>query len=145
MTIEQGLHVLDDLYKFCQEHNVYGQVTFTGGNPLLYPHFMTLYKEAVDRGFLIGVLGNPMDRSYIEEMVAIQTPEFYQVSLEGLQEHNDYIRGAGHYEQTIRFLELLKEATIEVVQGEEYSAIHIRAASSVRLVDDVMDDTPVDY
>ena len=112
MSIEQGLHVLDDLYTFCQEHNVYGQVTFTGGNPLLYPHFMTLYKEAVDRGFLIGVLGNPMDRSYIEEMVAIQTPEFYQVSLEGLQEHNDYIRGAGHYEQTIGFLEILKELNI---------------------------------
>lgn len=112
MTVEQGLHVLDDLYTFCQQHNVYGQVTFTGGNPLLYPHFMTLYREAVERGFLTGVLGNPMDRSYIEEMVAIQTPEFYQVSLEGLQEHNDYIRGVGHYEHTISFLQLLKELNV---------------------------------
>jgi segregation and condensation protein A len=33
-------------------------------------------------------------------------------------------------------LELLRESVIEVVQGEEFSAIHIRAASSVRLVDD---------
>lgn len=112
MTIDQGLHVLDDLYNFCQQHNVYAQVTFTGGNPLLYPHFMTLYREAVERGFLVGVLGNPMDRSYIEEMIAIQKPEFYQVSLEGLQEHNDYIRGAGHYEGTISFLQLLKELNV---------------------------------
>jgi segregation and condensation protein A len=54
----------------------------------------------------------------------------------------------GRHGVTVTFLailELLKEATIEVVQGEEYSAIHIRAASSVRLVGDDMDDTPLDY
>jgi segregation and condensation protein A len=36
----------------------------------------------------------------------------------------------------IAILELLKETVIEVVQGEEYSALHVRAASSVRLVSD---------
>ena len=36
----------------------------------------------------------------------------------------------------IAILELLREAVIEVVQAEEYSALHIRAASSVRLVSD---------
>ena len=54
----------------------------------------------------------------------------------------------GRHGVTVTFLailELLKEATIEVVQGEEYSAIHVRVASSVRLVGDDMDDTPVDY
>lgn len=54
----------------------------------------------------------------------------------------------GRHGVTVTFLailELLKEATIEVVQGEEYSAIHIRAASSVRLVSDDMNDTPLDY
>jgi len=54
----------------------------------------------------------------------------------------------GRHGVTVTFLailELLKEATIEVVQGEEYSAIHIRAASSVRLVGDDVDDTPLNY
>ena len=36
----------------------------------------------------------------------------------------------------IAILELLRESVIEVVQAEEYSAIHVRAASSVRLVAD---------
>ena len=36
----------------------------------------------------------------------------------------------------IAILELLREAVIEVVQAEEYTAIHVRAASSVRLVSD---------
>lgn len=39
-------------------------------------------------------------------------PEFYQVSLEGLQEHNDYIRGQKHFERVIAFLEVLKEMNI---------------------------------
>lgn len=36
----------------------------------------------------------------------------------------------------IAILELLRESVIEVVQAEEFSAIHVRAASSVRLVSD---------
>lgn len=112
MTIEQGIHVLDDFYRFCHEHNVYGQVSFTGGNPMLSPHFYTFYQEAVDRGFLTALLGNPMAGTYLEKMVAIRMPEFYQVSLEGLREHNDYIRGAGHFDRVMAFLQLLREMDI---------------------------------
>jgi selenobiotic family peptide radical SAM maturase len=109
MTIKQGIQVLDDLYRFCQEHNVYGQVSFTGGNPFLSPHFFTLYREAAERGFLTAVLGNPIERADLERMLAIQMVEFYQISLEGLPEHNDYIRGAGHFARSLGFLKLLRE------------------------------------
>ncbi|MDP3695609.1 MAG: thio(seleno)oxazole modification radical SAM maturase SbtM, partial [Desulfocapsaceae bacterium] len=109
MDLLQGIRVLDDLYDFCHAHYVYTQVTFTGGNPLLYPHFNALYKEAADRGFMTAILGNPMPRKRIEEILALQKPEFYQVSLEGLREQNDFIRGAGHFERTLDFLDLLRE------------------------------------
>jgi len=36
----------------------------------------------------------------------------------------------------IAILELLKEALVEVVQADEYAPLHVRAASSVRLVED---------
>jgi selenobiotic family peptide radical SAM maturase len=109
MTLKQALGVLDDLYDFCQEHHVFGQVSFSGGNPMLYPHFDRLYREAADRGFMTAVLGNPMPRNRIERMLAVQKPEFYQVSLEGLKAHNDFIRGPGHYDRVIEFLKLLGE------------------------------------
>ena len=109
MDLLQGIKVLDDLYDFSQTHHVFTQVTFTGGNPLLYPHFNTLYKEAADRGFMTAILGNPMPQKRIEEITALQMPEFYQVSLEGLRVHNDYIRGAGHFDRTLDFLDLLRE------------------------------------
>ncbi len=112
MSLDQGIHVLNELYDFSQDHNVHAQVTFTGGNPLLYPSFNTLYQEAADRGFMTAILGNPTDRDFIEPLLKIQKPEFYQVSLEGLVQHNDYIRGSGHFDRVITFLHLLKELDI---------------------------------
>ena len=109
MTLEQALGVLDDLYDFCRAHNVFGQVSFSGGNPMLYLHFDRLYSEAADRGFMTAVLGNPMPRNRIKRMLAVQKPEFYQISLEGLKAHNDFIRGSGHYDRVLDFLKLLGE------------------------------------
>lgn len=112
LGLSQAIRVLDDLYEFCQQNHVFTQVTFTGGNPLLYPHFNELYREAADRGFMTAILGNPMPRHRIEEMLAIQKPEFYQVSLEGLREHTDYIRGHGHFDRVFKFLDVLKELNV---------------------------------
>ncbi|MDH4318194.1 MAG: thio(seleno)oxazole modification radical SAM maturase SbtM [Desulfobulbaceae bacterium] len=109
MEPDQCIRVLDDLYVFCRQHHVFTQVTFTGGNPLLYPHFNRIYLEAVDRGFITAILGNPMPEKRIKEMCAIRKPEFYQVSLEGLREHNDFIRGRGHFDRVLEFLEVLRD------------------------------------
>ncbi len=112
LKLEQGLGILDDLRAFCRSRNVRGHVTFTGGNPLLYPHFLELYRAAAERGFGLALLGNPAPRKRIEELIEIQRPDFFQVSLEGLQEHNDTIRGAGHFERIIDFLDLLRDLDV---------------------------------
>ncbi len=112
MELAQAIHVLDELYAFSQAHHVHAQVSFSGGNPMLYPHFYEVYHEAADRGFLTAILGNPMEEHYIERLVAIKHPEFYQVSLEGLLDHNDSIRGSGHYHRVLTFLQLLHKYRI---------------------------------
>ncbi len=109
VEFDQALAILEDFRAFCQEHHVYGQVTFTGGNPLLYPRFTELYQAASECGFQLAILGNPDSRQVIEELQTIQPLEFFQVSLEGLKEHNDHIRGDGHFERIMEFLEVLKE------------------------------------
>ena len=112
LKLEQAIAILDDFRKFCLDRNVSGQISFTGGNPLLYPHFLELYREAADRDLGIAILGNPAPRSQIEALQAIEQPVFYQVSLEGLAEHNDMIRGAGHFERVMDFLDVLKALDI---------------------------------
>lgn len=112
LSLQQELSVLDDFAEFCTSRNVHGQVTFTGGNPLLHPDFEKLYREAAERGFTIAILGNPASREEIERLNAIQPLAFYQVSLEGLEEHNDFMRGGGHFKRVLTFLDLLRELNV---------------------------------
>ena len=112
LTLEQGIVILDQFREFVLDQNVHGQVTFTGGNPLLYEYFQELYKEAAKRNFTIAILGNPTDKETVQALQDIQPLSFYQVSLEGLPEHNDSIRGAGHFERIMEFLEILDDLSI---------------------------------
>jgi selenobiotic family peptide radical SAM maturase len=106
---EKAIGILDDLRDFCRRRFVGGHVSFTGGNPLMHPHFFELYRAAAERGFTMSVLGNPSAREEIEKIVAIEQPYLFQVSLEGLEEHNDAIRGKGHFRRVMEFLPLLRE------------------------------------
>jgi len=112
LSFQQEIAILDDLEEFCISHNVHGQVTFTGGNPLLHPYFEQLYKEASDRGLSTAILGNPASRAQIERLKTVQPPAFYQVSLEGLEDHNDYMRGEGHFKKVLAFLDVLRELNV---------------------------------
>ncbi len=112
VTIEEAWDVLDQFYDFCQDRHVFGQISFTGGNPLMHPLFLDIYKAAADRGFMTAILGNATTPEKLTEICATQKPEFYQVSLEGLKEHNDYIRGAGYFDRVMHFLDDLKAADI---------------------------------
>jgi len=113
LTLEAGIAILDDLVAFCANRHVRGQVSFSGGNPLLYPHFFDLYRAASERGFVTAILGNPAPREQLEQIVEIQKPSHYQVSLEGLEKYNDYIRGYGNYRNVMTFLPLLHDLGIE--------------------------------
>lgn len=112
VTLNTGEDILNQFYEFCKQYNVAGQVSFTGGNPLLHPHFLELYRAARERGLMTAILGNPVTRDTLERIIDIQMPEFFQVSLEGLSKHNDYIRGEGYFDRVIRFLEVLKDLDI---------------------------------
>jgi selenobiotic family peptide radical SAM maturase len=112
LKLTQAMKILEDLYTFCKSRNVRGQVSFSGGNPLLYPRFMELYRAASDLGFALAILGNPAPRTKIERIVAVEPPAFYQVSLEGLQRHNDEMRGPGHYGRVMTFLDALRDLRI---------------------------------
>jgi selenobiotic family peptide radical SAM maturase len=108
LGFEKALDILDQMYDFCRDRYVQGVISFTGGNPLLYPRFIDLYREAHDRGFSLAILGNPAPKRIIEDLLLIRMPDFIQVSLEGLEAHNDSIRGMGHFKSTMSFLKNMR-------------------------------------
>ncbi len=105
----RALSLMQELRDFCWDRFIQPQVSFSGGNPLLHPSFFDLYQAAADRGLVIAILGNATERENIERIMAIQRPVYYQVSLEGLEEHNDEIRGSGNFRRTVDFLQMLTE------------------------------------
>lgn len=96
--------ILDDLLAFCSRRRVKPHVSLSGGNPLLYPGFLDIWSRLQRDGLRATILGNPIPRETIAQILRIGRPAYYQVSLEGLQEHNDTIRGAGHFARTLAFL-----------------------------------------
>lgn len=112
IALDQGVRLLDQMRDFCLNHNVYGQVSFSGGNPFLHPDFFALYRAAVERNLMVGILGNPVSKERLQNLIAIEPPAFYQVSLEGLKDHNDEIRGAGSFEAVVSFLQILQNSQV---------------------------------
>ncbi|MBD3426830.1 MAG: selenobiotic family peptide radical SAM maturase [Candidatus Omnitrophica bacterium] len=107
LSLEDAKRILADMDRFCGKNRVSGHVCFTGGNPFMYPHFHRVYAEAAERGFSTSILGNPVGEDELVKLNSVQVPEYFQVSLEGLEEHNDYMRGDGHFLRTLQFLDLL--------------------------------------
>ena len=108
VDLARGLETLDQLRAFCLRHQVGGHVTFTGGNPFMHPDFFDLYQAARDRNLSLAILGNPVTEGELDALLQIARPAFFQVSLEGLEEHNDSIRGRGNFSAILDFLDLLR-------------------------------------
>lgn len=113
LRLEESLSILESFAAFCRRHRMHGEATLSGGNPLFYPWFMELYEAVASKGMTISILGNPVDRHTLESLCAIQKPDHFQVSLEGLREQNDRIRGEGYFDRVMSFLPLLRELDIE--------------------------------
>lgn len=100
----EAFRLFDQLQQFCRRRRVQPRLCLTGGDPLRHPAFWDLYAAAAGARIGVSVLGNPTDGGTIERLLAICPPAFYQVSLEGLELHNDEMRGPGHFAQTMAFL-----------------------------------------
>jgi len=104
LSLLESLRVVEGLKSFCAERRVRPHLSLSGGDPLLYPHFHELYRKLAADSISVSILGNPVEYEVLAELASLRRPVFYQVSLEGLKAHNDFIRGAGHYERVRKFL-----------------------------------------
>ena|ERR1700690_2102759 len=113
LGLAEAERILGDFLSFCRARRVNGQFCLTGGNPFLYPHFLPVYRAAAASGCPISILGNPVPEEQLAEVIAIRRPLYYQVSLEGLREYNDHIRGQGHFQRVLDFLPVLRRRKVK--------------------------------
>lgn len=108
-AFEQAMRILDDFRGFCRKRRVAPHVCLSGGDPFRYSHFWELYREIDAANLHVSLLANPIEPAEIDRLVAIRPPVYYQVSLEGLREHNDQMRGQGHFDRTLAFLDAARD------------------------------------
>jgi selenobiotic family peptide radical SAM maturase len=104
MDLPQSLDVVRELGEFCRRRRVAPHISLSGGDPLCYGHFWELYAAIAAAGIRVSILGNPISAETIGRLLEIGPPICYQVSLEGLREQNDVVRGSGHFDRVMAFL-----------------------------------------
>ena len=113
LTLAEALAVLAGLQAFGRRYRLLPRVSLSGGDPLQYPHFWELYAALAKARMEVSILGNPVGPEILRQLLAVHPPRYYQVSLEGLREHNDFIRGRGHYDQVLAFLAAARPLGLE--------------------------------
>jgi len=99
--------VIDRLYEIgCREIN------FTGGEPLIEKDFLELLKYSKVKGINNRIItnGTLINSSKIKILKSLIT--YIGISLEGLEEANDNIRGKGNFKKAIQAINLLKNLKI---------------------------------
>lgn len=87
------------------------KIDFIGGDPLLYPHISELTKLCRREKIRYGLKCNPNEIvknwANVEEIVL--NCDDIMLSIDGLKETNDRIRGSGSFQLTLKAIEILKQ------------------------------------
>ncbi len=105
------LRILDNLRAFEEKYDVaINNFILTGGDPFEHPDFEKLLKELRARGKSISVLGIP-ERITKESLAMLESYQInqYQVSLDGMPDTHDMIRGKGSFDRTIKALKFMNQ------------------------------------
>jgi radical SAM protein with 4Fe4S-binding SPASM domain len=142
----QCLTVLDDFTRTVRGWGVEARINFSGGDPLLRKDLLPLVRAAKDRGFMVGILGNP---HLLTEKTALELKEAgagrYQLSLDGLESTHDSLRGRkGAFRDALRAIRVLNRVGIPSVvmftlsrlnASELIPVIRLCARENVRIFD----------
>ncbi|MBI4983539.1 radical SAM protein [Candidatus Woesearchaeota archaeon] len=117
LSTEKVKEIIDQYSTWLSEWRIRGEINFSGGNPLMYESFFDLARYTSNKGIRVNVLGNPT--SLLEKETLLKLKEVkvskYQVSIDGLEENHEKIRGEGSYEIAMNGLENLIHYHIDAV------------------------------
>ena len=121
--------VLNQYSRLLDEYDFKGYLNITGGEPLTHPDLFWLLKEAKKREITTAVLtnGTLIGRREAAALKRLEV-DYVQVSLDGLRDTHDKIRGKGSFDLAIRGIRELKAQGIFVTiaftaQRENYGEL----------------------
>lgn len=110
LTTEEIKRVVDDLARAAVFN-----IVFTGGEPLLHPHFFEIlqYARSKPMSCMVFTNGSMLTREVVQTFGDLGVG-VVAVSLDGLEQTHDTFRGAKNWERAVQAIRLLKEAGIHV-------------------------------
>lgn len=108
----------DIFYKimdFCNVKDYRCHINVTGGEPFVSPNLFPLLDLCEENNVTFGILTNGtfLDEGLIQKLSKYKGLSFVQVSIDGVKQTHDDIRGVGNFDKTIEFCHLLKKYHIE--------------------------------
>jgi len=112
LSFEGSIKVLDQYRNYLDKRNLKGNLSITGGDPLLREDLFDLLKEAKKRGFEnFNMMGNPDTVTQeITEKLFSHGVRFFQFSLDGDREYHDMARKEGSFDLILPALKILQKA-----------------------------------
>lgn len=120
LSLEVCKNILLQFKNFIDKNNYKLHINFTGGEPFVEGNKEKLFKlmAACDvLGITYGILSNGtlITKEITKELKRCKNLKFVQMSLEGIPETNNSIRGENNYKEVMKAVKLLNKAKIETM------------------------------
>ncbi len=114
---EELTNIFYRILEYIRNNNYIGHINFTGGEPLFSEYLFTLLDLCKKYHITFGLLtnGTLIDNAMVKRLVQYEELRFVQVSIDGVEQTHDQIRGVGSFEKTINAISLLKRVRIQTM------------------------------
>ena len=104
-------------HDFCCKYNFKGHINFTGGEPFLSENLFPLLDLCEKYGYTFGILtnGTLLNQDIADILSKYNNLCFVQVSIDGIRETHDMIRGKGSFDLAFSGLKFLKKSGIQTM------------------------------
>ena len=93
------------------------RIRISGGEPTLHPNFAAIVAGASQRGLLVALNSHGMYSAHLRAQMADLPIETFIISLDGLRDANDMIRGRGVFDRAVDTVAWLRGMQRSVVLG----------------------------
>jgi len=123
-----------ECFKLCEELAELGceDVSLMGGEPFLRGDWLSVAQCVKDLGMGLSFVSNGtiLDR-YIDKVSRL-APKVVGISLDGMKEKHELIRGKGNWEKTIKAIDLLRERNIQTTVITTVSKINFKDLPKIK-------------
>ncbi len=132
LTTNECYEVIDDFASMLNSLKCDGALHLTGGDPMIRKDFFDILRHASSKIKKVGILGNPtyLNEETVDKLLE-ENIDRYQLSLDGLEETHNNIRGNGAFKSALAALDLLVSAGINVAIMSTLTSENMNELSSV--------------